>query len=85
MSPLQIRILLHYHSHIDDYAGGELGSFVNELVNMDMLERACESKRYWKLTNRATAYIEYILNVPLPIQEWKIKMPEQLTNQGAGG
>lgn len=73
MSPLQIRILLHYYSNIDDYSGIEPDIFIKELAEIDMLERAYEGEeRNWKLTLKAQAYIDYILRVPLPRQQWII-------------
>ena len=73
MSPLQIRILLHYYAIVGDYKGNTPDNFIHELGEMDMLERAYEKDRQWKLAERGLFYVKYLLSIPLPEQVFVIK------------
>jgi len=74
VSALQIRILLHYYSHTNDYDGGESGSFVEELVTCGMLEKDWdEHKRQRKLSDKGLFYVEYLLSVPMPSSTYIIQ------------
>ena len=71
MSPLQIKIILHYYEIVGDY---DADKSTQELADMDMLERAYDKTNTWKLTKRGQCYVDYILSVPLPEQTYVIKV-----------
>lgn len=77
MSPLKIRIMLHYYCFTGDYctngSKGELGA-VDDLVGDKMLEDDPQegSERMFRVTDKGSAYCEALCNMPLPIAKWII-------------
>lgn len=90
MTPLQIEILLHYYTRTDDYREGDFSApAVCEAIN-DFRDRPdgplisqeqviCRHACY-ALTERGKVFVEAILSLPLPVQEWV--MPERWINVG---
>jgi len=77
MTPLEIEILLHYYTRVDDYRDGDfsapavasaIGRFVNRL---NLLETSSDdSAARYVATSRAVAYVEMLKEVPLPVEMW---------------
>ena len=82
MSPLQIKILLHYHYSPYDYRNGDFSApAVREAIDAfrdvsGLLrwrsgeEKLMEPGATYALTERGQAYVEQICRVPLPVQVW---------------
>ncbi len=78
MSPLKIRIMLHYYAIPRPYDGtARAGQFISELVADGLLASAIVSSpqpgdRDYNLTPRGEAYVEALIEMPLPIETWVI-------------
>lgn len=81
MTPLQISILLHYHTRPGDY-GRDHDNFhapaVREsrewFVSHGLLEPTLTSDdSVYRITERGMAYVEGLCKVPLPENEWRIR------------
>ncbi len=71
MTPLHIKILLHYYSHYEPwpYNGGCALEYTHNLVDWGLLE-VTDDVNVCKCTNKGNAHIEQIVNLPLPTQAW---------------
>ena len=73
MSPLEIRIMLHYFYSPEDWSGQEDEQFVstilNRFVRMGLLEQAADGYEcaQYKITEKGTAYVEMLKDVPIPV------------------
>jgi len=77
MSPLEIKILLHYHTIPKDYSQEhEMYSAQNEaiikLFNKGMLKNYNGDGVQYEATAKLHSYCEYLCEVPLPIAVWVI-------------
>lgn len=80
MSPLQIKILLHYHYSAYDYTESNAPAVreaidrfrdVDGLLRLKSIEETImEPGARYTLTDRGQAYVEQICRVPLPVQVW---------------
>lgn len=72
MSPLQIKIMLHYYSSVIDWEEPTtLARFKEGLRDMDMLELVNPDDREdaaYALSARGRAYVDYILSISIPVE-----------------
>jgi hypothetical protein len=85
MTPRQIGILLHYYVNINttDYKGpigaeNEWEKALEELSALEMLQICTtnsNSSPKWVITERGSAFVKFILNMPLPqpVKVWRVK------------
>ena len=76
MTPYELEILMHYHTSSSAFPRHHAPAFistVNALEGMNLLQPTGEHLCF-VTTARAIAYIDHILNLPLPEQKWV--MPE---------
>lgn len=83
MTPLEIEIVLHYHTRANDYRDGDF-SFpaVRETLDcfredLNLIENWPEddkspTNQTYRITERGRIYAEALKAVPLPIQIWVI-------------
>ena len=72
MSPLKIKILLHYYVTYDDYPDmfPSRPTEFNELTDLHLIEPRLatdDNSALWELTNRGRAYCEFLTSLPLPV------------------
>lgn len=77
MSPLEIRIALHYYAFVDDYRGEEsrlkIDEICNDFVRRGLLRLATtDEHRRFVGTDALNLYVEALCNVPFPVQRWVI-------------
>ena len=81
MTPLEIKILLHYYTHADDYRKGDFSApavsdaikyFAYELHPPLMKVKSIPDGQYYGLTDRGRAYCEALEALPLPEIRWVI-------------
>ena len=78
MSPLQIEILLHYHTRMGDYRDGDFSApavrdALDNFRGRDEMLRACESgSRTYRLTHRGLVYVNALMRLPMPRQVWEM-------------
>lgn len=75
MTPLHLGILLHYYTSGAgyDFAGNETRiHFGKDLFAWKLLELDADSLEpdTYCITDRGTAFIKHILELPLPTQQW---------------
>ena len=85
MSPLAIEIMLHYYvTAATDYGCDKGGgmcpsnapaviSTINDLLGQKLLDAVMHevgSKALWAITERGTAYVKFLCDMPLPINRW---------------
>lgn len=76
MSPLKIRIMLHYHCHPDDFvtngSKGEIGA-VEELIASGMIEHNRHAgEAMFQISDKGHAYVKAILSINEPVCTWKV-------------
>lgn len=77
MSPLKIRIMLHYHCHTDDFvtngSKGEMGA-VEELIAAGMIEhnRQEGSEAIFQISDKGHTYVKAIMSIKEPVCSWKV-------------
>lgn len=73
MSPLEVRVMLHYHCSLTDWEGPEDKNFMfklhQKMIRQDMLARAREDEfgPQYLITPKGRAYVQMVLDVPVPI------------------
>lgn len=78
MSPLKIRILLHYFAHpVDEYPmpnSHAIDELFGDGLLTDRVADASDHRRYnaYTTTPKGDAYVEAICSIPLPVQLWVI-------------
>lgn len=88
MSPLELDILLHYHARTNEYADGDpyvmtapaVRDAINRFVGEDGLLKYRDRQQSgrsgtYELTERGRVYVEHVLALPLPVQTWKMPLP----------
>lgn len=78
MTPLQIRMMLHYYAIAEPYAaddprhGHSAAVFEQRqsLVDASLIETDEHSGSGYKATDRGVAYVEALCALPLPIKKW---------------
>lgn len=82
MTPLQIKMMLHYYAIAEPYSARDLchanSSAVHEqrefLVNCGMLRINDSSDSGYEVTDKGQFYIEYLLSVPVPSTKFVIEI-----------
>ncbi len=76
MTPLQIRMLLHYHCEAGpfDMAGPAQHEALEEFVRLDLVYVPLDDHRP-RLTERGEAYVHFLTTLPLPVANWTIPGP----------
>lgn len=75
MTPLELEILLHYHSRADDYRGGDFSApAVVDAIRWFVAKRLLiispvDGIRYAR-TARGVAHVEALRALPLPVETW---------------
>jgi len=84
MTPLQIEILLWYHSRMTDFREGDfsapavraaIDAFRDEtkLIETIPREKLATNVNYtYRLTDRGRAYVDALMTLPLPVCRWEI-------------
>lgn len=82
MSPFQLEILLSYHYSTRDYLspGRSYEAMVEalrDLCELQLLEENANAandpgETKYKLAPRGKAYVEFVLNLPLPVMKWEM-------------
>jgi hypothetical protein len=72
MTPLEIRIMLHYHVYLDDYEGPESNEILEQslrfFVSNELLRKGdkdCQPQ--YLITAKGTAYVDQLRSVPVPV------------------
>lgn len=76
MTPLQIKMMLHYYTSADPYAKDDPWHASSDAVSLQrtmlvrdgLLGNACGTD--WVVTDRGRAYVEALCNMPLPVKKW---------------
>lgn len=83
MTPLHLLILIHYYISFEEYSKHDLNhansittmNYTHELVIHGVLAKRDEihllGSRY-EITDKGRFFINYILNLPFPIQKWEM-------------
>jgi hypothetical protein len=80
MSPLEISILLHYHTSKTDYRGGDfdapavreaINNFIGNGVLVERVVGAIGDGTY-EMTERGIVWVKHICSIPLPEQRWEM-------------
>lgn len=69
MTPLGIRIILHYHYNISgDWPEDSpaASTELTDLVNYKMLKRTKKGEPVFQITQKGTFYVEVLKNIPIP-------------------
>lgn len=83
MSPLAIRIMLHYHWSPEDYvtngSKGEDGT-VADLFCRGMLEQDPQegTERKFRISGKGQAYVDALLSVQEPVCKWEVSMVREV-------
>lgn len=86
MTPLDIEILLHYHSRANDFRDGDFTApAVAETIDSfrfakDLLQSDNLGPRKYKLTERGDAHVLALLNLPLPVAVWVTPKAQKLAS-----
>jgi hypothetical protein len=77
MTPIEIKILLHYYTMPGDYTGVGEGSVSHEqaldrFLQLGLLERSNEPGQQYTATEGVKVYVEALMAVPLPERKWVI-------------
>lgn len=76
MTPLELEILLHYHTMPGDYRNGDfsapaVGSALCRHYNRGLLsERVFPTTSRYKISERGRVFISHVLETPMPRQAW---------------
>ena len=77
MSPLQVRVMLHYHYSPNAWEGPEDEAYMitlhEQLVNMGMLAHLRPWDEYgpkYEITPKGAVYVKMVLDVPVPIVQY---------------
>ncbi len=80
MTPLELQICLHYHTHVEEmqwiFSGAPITEqTMDDLVHLDLLKRNPKYKQgkgavQFLPTEKLHAYVEILCETPLPIQKW---------------
>jgi len=88
VSPLIIRLLLHYH-HIAgpyDHPSSAATADTKFLLNQDMIYKIKgDVVEHYHTTKKGDAYIEHLLNTPFPLTEYKIIRRDDLYKEQENG
>jgi hypothetical protein len=83
VTPLEIGILLHYRGTVGDYRGGDFSApavrdAIDRFRDIDgMLAYDNDRRdRTYALTERGEAYVQALMAVPLPVQQWVMPLTE---------
>lgn len=79
MTPLQIKMMLHYHHIAEPYALHEpehanssaVRTQRNELCSEGLLQKV-DTEIGWKTTIRGNAYVDFLCAMPLPVCKWML-------------
>jgi hypothetical protein len=85
MTPLEISILLHYHSRADDFREGDFSApAVRQAIDWfrgsaEMLIQGTEptNGKTYKLTERGEVFVDALLKLPLPVRQRAWVMPQE--------
>lgn len=80
MTPLQIRMLLHYYAIAEPYAIHEVDHAnspavreqLQHLINWGFLTTDLSNPSGYTVTDKGLVYVEAICNIPLPVMKWEI-------------
>ena len=77
MTPLQIKILLHYYTCVDGYGRADdnrkepaVIEAISQFMRNGMLKPSPEG--LYTVTDRGKAYIDALRSMPLPVCEWRV-------------
>jgi len=86
LSPLEIKILLHYYTCADEYENitcEPANDFLNTLVKHEILNYSSKTENgaHYSITDKGIVYVQAIIetasNVGEPVMEWIIPNEEQ--------
>lgn len=78
MTPLHIRMMLHYYAIATPYAEHDpfhassiaVAEYRGHLIQSGLIEEDLKSPSGYRSTARGRAYVEALCDMPLPIQKW---------------
>ncbi len=78
MSPLQIEIMLHYHTRLGDYRDGDFDApavrdAMEDFVTVGLLRRTdnpIPATPIYEATEATHVYVKALCAVPLPVKRW---------------
>jgi len=85
LSPLEIKILLHYYTCADEYENitcEPANDFLNTLVEYEILNYSCKTENgaHYSIIDKGVFYVQTIIeaasNVAEPVLEWVIPNKE---------
>lgn len=92
MTPLEIEILLHYYTTPGDYRNGNFSApavpeALTKLTHMDepLLTYDPNKTPRYEITDRGSAYIQALTQVPLPMKAWVLPGCEKIIQVDFGG
>ena len=82
MTPLHIKILLHYYVSTDEYERGyypsTAGEYIHDLFEMGLIEekdRPIVEPRH-RISDKGKFYVNVLCTTPLPVHQWIIPRQE---------
>lgn len=77
MTPLEISILLHYHTRPGDFRDGDFGASLvrptlEAFVDLGLLKRGGDRGEQYAATAGCRCYVKALCAVPRPVQQWVI-------------
>lgn len=76
MSPMMIRVMLHFYAMREPYSGPDSAKAANqaiaELCSYGLLKESPDTINDYVATDKGRVYVEALIAVPLPVQTWVI-------------
>lgn len=90
-SPLHWQMLLHYYAIAEPYAQDRPGhanslavkAYTEQLLKDNLIRPDETSGSGYRVTDRGEVLVEYICNLPLPVQEWRMPLLTNKSDLGA--
>ncbi len=75
-TPLEIQIMLHYYSCVDDFNNGDFSApavshAIDEFKSLGLLENTKRKSKY-QITDMGNYYVEYLKEIPFPCKSYYI-------------
>jgi len=76
MSPLNIHFLLYVYAFVRDedwmlnFNENEMA--ITYLLDNGLIQCNCSTDKAYKLTEKGECYVDFIINIPLPVSTWSI-------------
>lgn len=80
MTPLQLSILIHYHSLLGDFRDLDapaVADAMNRFCDDGMIEYYIFNSTKFRITEKGNFFVDYLCTIPLPVSIWKIPECEE--------